>query len=77
MPSDLEGKNVIKSALVLDNGNYKVTVDRVFREKGLSNQEFNIPSSLVDTWFWKEQLFEYFQLNTHMTLSNQNKYTRL
>ena len=28
MPSDLEGKNVIKSALVLDNGNYKVTVDR-------------------------------------------------
>lgn len=51
MPSDLEGKNVIKSALVIDNGNYKVTVDRVFREKGLSNQEYNIPSSLVDTWF--------------------------
>ena len=31
----------------------------------------------IDRDVCKEQLFEYFQLNTHMTLSNQNKYTRL
>lgn len=50
MPSDLEGKNVIKSALVLDNGNYKVTVDRVFREKGLSNQEYNGPRNIENIY---------------------------